>query len=197
VLDRVLRMLHPLMPFVTEELNDALGLVEGGLIGAAWPDDEAGEAPGEIGWTIQLISEVRRVRSELNVPAGAKIDAALVGADGETAARAQRNAPQILRLARLEHLSVGPAPEGSVEVALPGASVALKLAEVIDFDRERERLDREMAQIDTRISGIDKKLGNDRFLTRAPAEVVEDQREQRNELAGQRAALEGALARLG
>ena len=115
----------------------------------------------------------------------------------KTAARAARYAPQILRLARLESLSEGAAPGGSVEVALPGASVALRLADVIDFDRERERLDREMAQIDTRISGIDKKLGNERFLTRAPAEVVEDQREQRNELAGQRAALEGALARLG
>ena len=197
VLDRILRMLHPLTPFVTEELNEALGLVEGGLIGAAWPDDEAGEAPAEIGWTIQLISEVRRVRSELNVPAGAKIDAALVGADGETAARAARNAPQILRLARLESLSEGSAPEGSVEVPLPGAAVALKLAEVIDFGKERERLDREMAQIDARISGIDNKLGNERFLTRAPAEVVEDQREQRSELAGRRAALKGALARLG
>ena len=82
-------------------------------------------------------------------------------------------------------------------MALPGATVALKLAEVIDFGRERERLDREMAQIDARISGIDKKLGNELFLTRAPAEVVEDQREQRSELAGRRATLEGALARLG
>ena len=92
------------------------------------------------------------MRSELNVPAGAKIGAALVGADGETAARAARNAPQILRLARLESLSEGAAPEGSVEVALPGATVALKLAEVIDFDKERERLDREVAKIDARIS---------------------------------------------
>ena len=144
-----------------------------------------------------LISEVRRVRSELNVPAGAKIDAVLVGADGEVVARATRNEPQILRLARLESLSAGTAPAGSVEVALPGASVALKLAEVIDFGKERERLDREMAQLDSRLSGIDKKLSNERFLTRAPAEVVEDQREQRDELAGRRTALEGALARLG
>ena len=196
-LDRVLRMLHPVMPFVTEELNETLGLVEGGLIRAAWPEDEAGESSGEMDWTIRLISEVRRARAELNVPPAARIDAVLVGADGEAAACVARNAPQILRLARLERLEPGPAPAGAVEVALPGASVALKLADVIDFEQERQRLDREIRKIAGRISGIDGKLANRGFLTRAPAEVVEDQREQRSELASRQAALEGALARLG
>ncbi len=196
-LDRVLRMLHPVMPFVTEELNETLGLVEGGLIRAAWPEDEAGESSGEMDWTIRLISEVRRARAELNVPPAARIDAVLVGADGEAAGRVARNAPQILRLARLERLEPGPAPADAVEVALPGASVALKLADVIDFEQERQRLDREIRKIAGRISGIDGKLANRGFLTRAPAEVVEDQREQRSELASRQAALEGALARLG
>ena len=199
VLDRILRMLHPLAPFVTEELNESLGLVEGGLICAPWPDDEAeaGDALAEMDWVIDLITETRRVRAELNVPAGAEVEAVLVAADAETAARAARHGALIRRLARLSGIVPGSAPpHGSVELALDGASLALVLADVIDFASERARLEREVARLNGQIDGMDRKLADGKFLSRAPAEVVEAQRERREELSGRRTILRSAMARL-
>ena len=145
VLDRALKLLHPFMPFVTEELWAKLAREGEGrdtlLILAPWPKHqglENAEADAEIGWLIRLISEVRSVRSEMNVPAGAKVPLVISGASDATAARAKRHEDTILRLARIEAMSFGKAPAGAVQIVLDEATLALPLAGIIDVAAEFE-----------------------------------------------------------
>ena len=129
VLDRALKLLHPFMPFVTEELWAKLAAEGEGretlLVLAPWPHHrglEYADADAEIGWVIRLISEVRSVRSEMNVPAGAKVPLVISGASEETAARAKRHEETILRLARIDAMSFGKAPAGAVQIVLDEAT---------------------------------------------------------------------------
>ncbi|MBO6783833.1 MAG: valine--tRNA ligase [Alphaproteobacteria bacterium] len=201
VLQQVLKILHPFMPFITEELWESFGDGDGMLIHAAWPAadiapvDEASKA--ELDWAVRLISEVRTVRNELNVPAGAKIPAILRGASDETKARLERNRDQVLRLARLGDIAVdADVPSGAVQTVIDEATLALPLADVIDLDAERARLSKEIEKLDKEITGYDKKLANENFTSKAPEEVVEEQRTRRADAAETRAKLESALERL-
>jgi len=200
-LQQILRILHPFMPFITEELWQHFGDEEGMLIHAAWPAEDIAPvdvgAKAELDWAVQFITEVRTVRNEVNVPAGAKIPAILRDATDETQARLGRNRDQILRLARLEDVAIGAdLPEGAVQIVLNEATVALPLADVIDLGAERDRLAKEIAKLDKDISGIDKKLANEKFLANAPEAVVAEQHERRADAADAKAKLEGALERL-
>jgi valyl-tRNA synthetase len=200
-MNRLLRLLHPFMPFVTEELWEQFG-DEGMLIDRQLPDAEAGllapEAEAEIDWLIRLIGEVRAVRSEMNVPAAAKVELLVKDAGETTRARLERYAEVIQRLTRASgiDLALGDLPKGAVQIVLDEAVVALPLAEVIDLDEERARLAKEIDKVQGELQKIDRKLGNPQFLEKAPAEVVEEQRQRREDYAQTRVKLQGALSRL-
>jgi valyl-tRNA synthetase len=203
-LDEILKLLHPFMPFVTEELWRVTGEAgprrEGLLVLAQWPrhtglDDT--DAEEEIGWVIELISAVRSVRTEMNVPAGTPIPLALVTDDTEIAARAKPWEDFIKRLARLSAIDFPDAvPPQSVQMVVRGDMVALPLAGIIDIGAERARLEREMAKAASEIARIDAKLANRDFIARAPEEVVEGEREKREEAEDRRAKIKKALERL-
>jgi valyl-tRNA synthetase len=202
VLDQALKLLHPFMPFVTEELWVKRAPEAGRatlLMLAPWPEHrglENAEADAEIGWLIRVISEVRSVRAEMNVPAGAKVPLVVSGASEETRVRVARHEETMLRLARLERIEFGKPPHGAVQIVLDEAVLALPLAGVIDVDAEQKRLKREIDKVGSEIRQLDAKLGNEKFVSRAPEHVVEEQRERKTEAEATAAKLEQALKRL-
>jgi valyl-tRNA synthetase len=203
VLDRALKLLHPFMPFVTEDLWAKLvspdNARESLLILAPWPKHqglENAEADAEIGWVIRLISEVRSVRSEMNVPAGAKVPLVISGASDGTTARAKRHEDTILRLARIDAMSFGKAPARAVQIVLDEATLALPLAGIIDVAAESKRLKREIDKVGSEIRQLDAKLANEKFVSRAPEHVVEEQHERKADAEATAARLEQALKRL-
>jgi valyl-tRNA synthetase len=203
VLDRALVLLHPFMPFVTEELWGKLAAPGEGrdslLILASWPKHlglENAAADAEIGWLIRLVSEVRSVRAEMNVPAGAHVPLIVSGANADTIARAKRHEETLLRLARLDSLSFGQTPSGSVQIVLDEAMLALPLAGIIDVAAESKRLKREIDRLGSEIRQFDAKLANEKFVSRAPEHVVEEQRERKADAEATTARLEQALKRL-
>ncbi|HXL82769.1 MAG TPA: valine--tRNA ligase, partial [Casimicrobiaceae bacterium] len=202
VQDEILKLLHPFMPFITEELwqrtADAAGR-DTMLVLASWPklaglEDEKAEA--EIGWLVDLVSAVRSVRSEMNVPAATQVPLVLV-ASAETRARAGRWDDALKRLARLSEITFADAaPKGAVQLVVRGEVAALPLAGVIDLKAERARLQKEMQRLVGEVERIDNKLGNADFVARAPEDVVEEQREKRAEFESERGKIASALARL-
>jgi valyl-tRNA synthetase len=204
VLDQILKLLHPFMPFITEELWDRL--VEVGvkreklLCLSAWPGLEGlanAAADEEIGWLVNLVSEVRSVRSEMNVPAGAKTPLVMVGASKAWRARAEAYEDTIKRLARIDALSFAKsAPPGSAQIVLGDTTIALPLAGVIDMGSERTRLVREIEKSKAEIKKIDAKLANENFVAKAPPEVVEENRERRADFEATMRKLQAALKRV-
>ncbi len=201
VLDQILKLLHPFMPFVTEELWAETGKVgparEKLLIISEWPElagleDE--QAQAELDWLVALISGIRSVRQEMNVPAGAKIKLLVVGAGEETGTRVEAHLNSLTRLARLESVDyTSDVPRDSAQIILNEATFVLPLAGVIDLDAERARLKREIAKETVEIDKIDKKLGNEQFLAKAAEEVVEEQRTRRADAVEHIKRLEEAL----
>ncbi|WP_029355301.1 valine--tRNA ligase [Bosea sp. 117] len=205
VLDEILKLLHPFMPFLTEELWHRT--VEHGrardtyLALAPWPmlvGLEAPEAEAEIGWLIDLVTEIRSVRAEMNVPAGAQLPLVLVGASAETRERASRWNDALVRLARLSSIAFADeAPQGAVQLVVRGETAALPLAGVIDMVAEAARLSKELAKAVDDIARVDAKLGNPDFLARAKEEVIEEQRERREAAEARAAKIREALSRIG
>ena len=203
VLHRLLHLLQPLMPFLTEELWQTLGPKDSKpLISSAWPGtetsllDDAAEA--EMDWVIRLISEVRAVRSEMNVPPGARIPLMVRDVDAVSQARLGNHADVIRALARLDSVDSGDGavPKGAVQSVIDGASLILPLSDVIDIDAERARLQREIDKLQAEIGKLDKKLANTSFLEKAPEHVVEEQRERKAEAERASAKLSDALERI-
>jgi valyl-tRNA synthetase len=204
-LDQTLKLLHPVMPFITEELWAELGKEgparETLLIGAEWPVlpdafiDASAEA--EIGWLVDLVGEIRGLRAEMNVPPSAKPPLAFVAPDAVTAERIARHRDLILTLGRVSEVgSAEAAPSGAVTFVSGGSTVALSLAGIIDLTAERARLEKEIAAFDSDIGHVNKKLGNPNFVARAAPEVVEEQRAKLAEAEAGKAKLQAALARL-
>ncbi|WP_288757073.1 valine--tRNA ligase, partial [uncultured Brevundimonas sp.] len=204
-LDQILKLLHPVMPYITEELWAELGREgparETLLIGAQWPDlpdrfvDAAAEA--EIGWLVDLVTEIRGLRGEMNVPPSAKPPLTFVAPDGATEARIARHRDLILTLARVSDIATAEAaPEGAVTFVSGGATAALSLAGIIDLAAEKTRLEKEIAAFDSDIGHVNKKLGNPNFVARAAPEVVDEQREKLAAAEAGKAKLQAALARL-
>ncbi len=203
VLDVILGLLHPLMPFVTEELWGRLADSRSTpLITAPWPRADAAlidpAAEAEMNWVVRLVSEVRAVRAEMNVPAGARIDLWLAGARDETVARMARHKEVIGRLARLERAEPldGSVPAGSVQAVLDEATIILPLGDVIEIETERARLEKQLGKLAQDVAKLEKKLKNADFVSRAPAHVVEEQKERLDEARDGHGRLESALARL-
>jgi valyl-tRNA synthetase len=203
VRDEILKLLHPFMPFVTEELwsvTAAEGPARGTLLALApWPEhmglDDA-TAAVEIGWVIDLVAAIRSVKAEMNIMA-TEIPLVLAGVSTTTETRAGRWADVIRRLARLSDLTIATSPPpGSVQLVVGGEVAALPLKGVIDFAAERARLEKELARIVAEIARIDGKLANADFVRRAPEEVVEGERERREETQARRQKIVEALERL-
>jgi valyl-tRNA synthetase len=201
-LDRILQLLHPFMPFITEELWEQTGpRPEPMLALSSWPHaadiPQDAEAGAEIDWVIRLVAAVRSVRAEMNVPAGAHIEMRVNGANAESKRRLEVHADTIATLARVGEVTLdGGTPAGSVQIVLDEAAIVLPLAGVIDVDQEKARLTRDFDKTVAEIAGIDKKLANEQFTAKAPAHVIETQRERRAEAEARRAKLADALKRL-
>ena len=214
-LDEILKLLHPFMPFITEELGfsspitrrerpaSAISPRKGertrcsfsangpSLEGLDDPDAEA-----EIGWLIDLVTAIRSMRAEMNI--SAQIPVVLAGASAERAAPAPNagpSSPSGWRASPTFHLRMQP-PQGSVQLLVRGEVAALPLKGVIDFAAERVRLQKEMQKAEADIKRVDAKLGNPKFVANAPEEVVEEEREKRAEADDRRAKIVEALERL-
>ena len=204
VLDQILKLLHPFMPFVTEELWAHMveyGEGRGSLLALAkWPvlrDLEDKASDHQIDWLINLVSEIRSVRSEMNVPAGAKIPLVILGGDKVAHRRAMTHGETLKRLARLDDIEFAEAaPKGSAMVVAGETTAALPLAGIIDMDAEKERLARDIDKAKIDIGKMDAKLDNPNFIERAKPEAVAEARARKAELEDIVARLSSALQRL-
>jgi valyl-tRNA synthetase len=229
--DEILKLLHPFMPFITEELwtvtaqrdgllalapwsrkADALTAEQVALMSAASPNDplispvllafepadfrdEAAEA--EIGWLVDLLTAIRSVRAEMNIPPATLTPLVLAGASAETKKRVPRWNDVIKRMARLSDISFADrAPEGAVQLVVRGEVAALPLKGVIDLAAEKIRLDKEIAKADADIKRVDAKLSNEKFVANAPDEIVEEEKEKREAAVARKEKILEALERL-
>ena len=198
VRDEILKLLHPFMPFITEELWAVTGNHNALLALSDWPKldgltDDKAEA--EIGWVIDLITAIRSVRAEMNITA--PIPLVLAGSSVESKARAERWAEFIKRLARVSEISsAAAAPQGSVQLLVRREVAALPLKGVIDLAVERARLGKEMQKADADVARSDAKLNNPKFMEHAAEEVVEEEKEKRDEALARKAKITEALERV-
>ncbi|NJC42459.1 valyl-tRNA synthetase [Brevundimonas alba] len=205
-IDETLKLMHPVMPFITEELWDQLAgegapRAEGMLIAAAWPDlpdafmDQ--KADLEMSWLQAAVSELRSTRNEIGIPAGTKLKIALLNPTEDVRNRFLSNAEAFGLLARIDEIGVVTERPAEAVVSLAGgATVVIPLAGIIDIPAERARLEKEIAAFDSDIGHVNKKLGNPNFVARAAPEVVDEQREKLAEAEAGKAKLQAALTRL-
>ena len=200
ILRGALRLLHPFMPYLTEELNEKIFASNDMMITQGWPDAVGlaeSDAPAEIRYLINLISEIRYIRSEMNVPLSAKPVLQMRGASELQARAIKTNDAALLRLARLASVeSVENFGKGTARGTVDGVDVGLPLAEILDLDAERARLEKAIAGVEGEITKISRKLDNPGFIAKAPEDVVTENRRRLDEEVTRRGALEAALARL-
>ncbi|MBV8701834.1 MAG: class I tRNA ligase family protein, partial [Bradyrhizobium sp.] len=223
--DEILKMLHPFMPFVTEELWMVTASRDGLLALAPWPlesdaftlEDIALEddrdvpaalqtyaanfadfsAEAEIGWVVDLVTAIRSVRAEMNIAPATLTPLVLAGVSEETKERAPRWSEVIRRMARLSEITFADrAPEGAVQILVRGEVAALPLKGVIDFAAERARLAKEMAKAEADIKRVDTKLSNEKFVANAPEDLVEEEKEKREAAVARKTKIQEALERL-
>ncbi|MCB2013498.1 MAG: valine--tRNA ligase [Sphingobium sp.] len=201
VLDQILVMLHPFMPFITEELWHALGERNYDLIVAKWPQPKAdidAEAKAEIDWLIKLVGEVRAARAELNISPGAKLAAHIQDAGEGTRARLERQQASASRLARVESWSFDAAPSGgSAQIVVDEATFVLPLEGVIDIAAEKARLAKALEAVAKEAKSLEGRLNNPNFVEKAKPEAVEKARADHAEKSAEAERLSAALARLG
>ncbi len=200
VLDQILVLLHPFMPFITEELWHAMGARDHDLVVAQWPMADARaldpEAEREIDWLIRLVSEIRAARTELNVPPGARLAMHVRDANEGTTARLTRQASALARLARVD-AAEGEVAGGAAQVVVDEATFVLPLEGVIDLDAERQRLTKAIAAVEKERDALGGRLGNASFVERAKPEAVEKARADHADKMAEAARLHAALGRLG
>ena len=203
VLEETCKLLHPFMPFMTEELWEhtaAEGLPRAGLLcHTDWPmaDFADATAADEINWLVDLVSGIRSARAEMNVPPAATAPLVVVGANTVTRARLVSHAAAIRRLARVETIeNADVAPKGAAQIVIAEATACLPLGNLIDVSAEKARLEKAITKVDQEKDRLAKKLGNEKFIANADPEVVAADRERFDELEIQRASLTTALARV-
>ncbi len=202
VLDQILVVLHPFMPFITEELWHALAPRDHDLIVAHWPMADARAidpaAAQEIDWLIRLVSEVRAARTELNVPPGQRLIAYSEGSDADFNRRLADNDDAIIRLARISWQPVdGERGSPCLRVPLEGGTLVMPVSGVIDLAAERTRLAKAIAAAEKERDGLAGRLNNPSFVERAKPEAVEKARADHAEKSAEAQRLAAALARLG
>jgi valyl-tRNA synthetase len=202
VLAQIVHLLHPLMPYVSEEVWAQLAGGQAGLLlTAVWPDLAPDlhdpQSAAEMDWVVAAISAIRAVRNEINVPPGARVPLLVKDADAAAAARVDRHREHIQRLARVESIELAETvPPGSVSVVVEGTSLILKLGDVVDLGQEKVRLGKEIAKFETELAKFAAKLGNPGFLAKAKPEVIEEQREREADTRRDRDRLKAAYERL-
>ena len=205
VLDGIFALLHPFMPFITEELwaiKGEDGPARGSVLALSpWPElghVRDAEAAEEFGWLIDLVSTIRSVRAELNVPSAAQIPLVLAGGSDAAQARLERWDGTLKRLARLSTIeTAAEAPRGTVQLPVVGGVAALPLAEFIDVAAERKRLDKDAGRAEADAEKLSTKLANPGFMAKATEEVIAETRERVADLTARAAKLRAALAQLG
>ncbi|ERL97198.1 valyl-tRNA synthetase [Rhodobacteraceae bacterium HIMB11] len=202
VIDQCLILLHPIMPFITEELWGALGARAKMVVHADWPTYSSAElvdaaADREMNWVISLIEGIRSARSQMRVPAGLRIPMIVTELDDAGQAAWARNEAMILKLARVVDLTHADAfPKGTITVAVPGGTFGLPLADIIDIDAEKERLEKSLGKLAKELGGLRGRLNNPKFVASAPDEVVEEARANLAEREEEEAQLKAAMDRL-
>lgn len=201
VVDQCLILLHPVMPFVTEELWGAIAERPNMLIHADWPGygEELvdAESDAEMRWTIALIEEIRSVRQQLRVPVGLKIRLLRIELDARRQSIFDRNAAMIERLARISEVAhADEIPKGAVTVAVEGGVFGLPVAEHVNVAEEKARLEKLLSKLSGEIAGLRGKLSNPKFVEGAPEEVVEETRHNLAVRKEEEAKLGAALDRL-
>ncbi len=202
VLAQIVHLLHPVMPFITEELWGQFGGEKAGkLMLSPWPDlapdlhDPA--AAAEMEWVVAAISAIRAIRTEVNVPAGARVPLLVKDADAAAIARLERHREHFLRLARVDDITpVEAVPAGGVAAVVEGTTLILRLGEVVDLAREKARLAKEIGRLDADIVKLATKLANPAFVAKAKAEIVDEQREREAAARRDRDRLKAAYDRL-
>ena len=201
VLDQILALLHPFMPFITEELWHAMRADRPtDLILGTWPSDIATDekAADDVNWVIKFISEVRSTRAEMNVPAGAKATALVVGASEQTQERIGNWQDMINRLARLETVQIVDSADskGAAQLVVEEATIYLPLADLMDVDAEKARLQKNLDKLTKEAGSLKGRLSNEKFLAKAPEHVVAEAKEQLEDLEAQSEKIKAALDRL-
>lgn len=202
VLEQILILLNPFMPFITEELHEALCGGQGSeLIKTVWPEYDAhlikDESSQSMDWLIKVISEIRSVRADMNVPAGAKVELLVKGAYDEASERFKLYEEILKRMARLETIQMSQdIPKGSIQAVVDEITLILPIADIIDLDAERERLRKAINKLDQDIAKVDAKLGNEKFISNAPDEIIAEQKSRKDEAQATRSKLEAALKQL-
>jgi len=202
VLDELLKLLHPIMPYITEELWEKTAVSpRGQLMLEKWPTagDVDQAATADMDWVIALITAIRSARNEVNVKPSAMTDLLIQEADADAQRRLETYAPVIQRLARVETITAAPegeAVKGAIQVVLGASAFAIPLAGVVDFEQEKARLNKELQKLDKELDRFNKKLSNEKFLASAPAEVVEEQRTKLAAAELQQAKVKEAMQRI-
>ncbi len=199
VLDEIYALLHPMMPFMTEELWEETGSRDSLLCHAAWPTLQYGddEAADEINWLVELVTQIRSVKAEMNIKPSQILQLDVVEADDIVIARLDTHSAALRQMARVEPIStVGAAPKGSAQIVIGEATYCLPLEGIVDFAEERSRLEKELKKLDGEIKRLDGKLGNAKFVANAPAAVVEEEKQKLSDYQEQRKRVETAFGRV-
>jgi len=201
VLDQCLILLHPIMPYVTEELWGTSDDRTSMLVHAEWPNYGADlvdpAADEKLNWVISFIDAVRSARAQMNVPAGLYIPVLAINIDPAARAAYTANEAMIKRLARIDNLSdAAETPKGAISVNAGASSFALPLKDIIDVDKENARLSKNLLKLEKEIKGLEGRVNNPKFAQSAPAEVVEEAKANLSERQGEAEIVRAALARL-
>ncbi len=202
VLGRIVHLLHPIMPFITEEIwQNLAGEDEGLLLTAPWPEfsPEAYDlaASAEMEWVVQAISAIRALRAEMNIPPAARVPLLIKDAEPAVAERIERHREHFMRLARVDRFEpVMTVPSGGIQAVVGGTLLILSVGDVVDLTREKARLAKEIERLDSELRKIAAKLNNPNFLAKAKPEIVEEQRDREADASRDRDRLMLAYARL-
>jgi len=201
VLNQIITILNPFMPYITEELNKQINASDELMLGQSWPElNDAYRNQGahrEITWLQQVISEIRSVRTDMNVPASAKLDVLFMGADDQTKTWLNSHEVIISKMARIQSFeAVNAMPQGAIQLVVGDVTFGLPVADIIDLDAERARLQKEIQKLEKEIAQIEGRLSNEGFTSKAPEDVVEEQKHRKEEAAMTVDKLESALKQL-
>ena len=177
VIDHCLILLHPIMPFITEELWETLSKRNEMLVHCDWPEYDSAlidhAADLEMNWVVNLIESIRSARAQLRVPAGLKIPMIFLEMESEAKQAWENNSEMIQKLARITELtSADEIPKGSIAISAKGASFALPLEGIIDVEEEKKRLSKSLDKLQKEISALKGRLQNSKFIESAPEEVI-------------------------
>jgi valyl-tRNA synthetase len=201
VLDQCVILLHPIMPFITEELWGVMGQRSKMLVHTDWPSYTAADlvdpaADAEMNWAISMIEGIRSARAQMNVPAGLQVPVITMEIDDAAQAALTNNEVLIKRLARIDSITTGTPPKGSITIPTTGATFALPLADIIDVGAEKLRVSKALEKLGKEIGGLNGRLKNPNFAASAPEDVVEEAKANLALRLGEEAQLKAALARL-